>query len=279
MRRNYGTAVLLALLLTLLAASRLSAAPAKPPENQTVFQIGDFNRSSGEFASGSPAAKVDFIVSQGTPAKDWFSSQPAVLASAKNAPESNIPSEPRAITFSLAHSPAAAYQFHVALLIESAAVPALKVQINGKTGIFYLHPKLDYNGGDQQDSFNPAYSSADVEFTFPGSYLHTGSNTITLQPVEDAAEIVPDASIHYDAIELATAASPTGSGLQSTQLVPTIFFQKQGAELAETVRRIHPLRPSRHFWRRRPHHRRQALSRHPQRRPRLRRRKIPIQGR
>ncbi len=235
MRRNYGTAVLLALLSTLLAASQLSAAPAKPPENQTVFQIGDFNRSSGEFASGSPAAKVDFIVSQSNPAKDWFSSQPAVLASAKNAPESNIPSEPRAITFSLAHTPAAAYQFHVALLIESAAVPALKVQINGKTGIFYLHPKLDYNGGDQQDSFNPAYSSADVEFTFPGSYLHTGSNTITLQPVGDAAEIVPDASIHYDAIELATASAPAGSGLQSTQLVPTIFFEQHGADLAETV--------------------------------------------
>ena len=81
-------------------------------------------------------------------------------------------------------------------------MPTLKVAINDKAGMFYLHPRLDYSNGDQWDSFAPAYSSADVDFVFPGSYLRAGVNTITLEVIEQAAEAVPEAGLNYDAIEL-----------------------------------------------------------------------------
>lgn len=220
---------------SVLAASQICAAPAENGGSGTIFRIGAFDRSSGEFASGNPAGKVNFVVSQSNPAKDWFSFQSAVLGGTNKAPEANIAAAPRAITFSLKSSPAAAYRLHVALLVESASVPALKVDINGKSGVLYLHPKLDYSSGDQNDSFNPAYSAADVEFTFPGSYLHAGANTIALQPVEEADEAVPDAGINYDAIELASAGPKSDTAEQPAQVVPTVFFEKDGGELKECV--------------------------------------------
>ena len=233
MRTNYGRIALFGMLF--LAASNLRAAQAAKSGNETVFRIGAFDRSSGEFAPWNPKAKVNFIVSQSNPAKDWFGLQPAVLGSADKSQVSNVAAAPRTITFSLHNSPAAAYKLHIALLLENASVPALSVNINGKTGTFYLHPELDNSSGDEWDSFDPSYSSADVEFTFPGSYLRRGDNKITLQPVEEAEEAVPEAGINYDAIELAGADSKTESRLESAQIAPTIFFEQKGGELKEEV--------------------------------------------
>ena len=67
----------------------------------------------------------------------------------------------------MANAPAPSYRFHVALLIESSSVPALRVVINGKIGTFFLQPKLDTENGDQVSAFYAAYSHADVEFNFP----------------------------------------------------------------------------------------------------------------
>ena len=111
----------------------------------------------------------------------------------------------------------------------------LRVGVNGNTGVFYLHPKLEYSNGDQGDSFNPAYSSADLEVGFPGRYLRPGANTITLQLVEEAEEAVPDAGINYDAIELDSVAPKADSQPISADLVPTVFFQHLNGKLAEAV--------------------------------------------
>ncbi len=229
MKLNHGGIFKLVLFAAALAASLSAAAQ----DGATVFKIGAFNRSSAEFSQDSPAANVNFVVSQGTAAKDWFAAQPAVLAA--KPPQAGPASAPRVISFALPHAPAVAYRLHIALLIESSNVPALKVEINGKSGWFYLHPEHNYDSGDQTDSFDPAYAAADVDFTFPGNYLHAGANTISLQPVEDADEAVPDAAINYDAIELATAAAAPAARLQQAQIVPTVFYVQHGAEIAECV--------------------------------------------
>jgi hypothetical protein len=175
------------------------------------------------------------VVSKSDPARDWFGKQLAVLSSDSKRQESNLETAPRAISFSIAGPPAETYRLHVALLIMDPSAPALKVGINGKSGIFYLHPKLDYSGGDIMDVFVPSYSAADVEFEFPGSYLQAGANTITLQAIEEADEKVPDAGLHYDAIELDSVPSNASASAFSAQIVPTIFFHQQSGELLETV--------------------------------------------
>lgn len=203
-------------------------------QTQPIFRIGNFNRSSGDFAPGNPEHPVDFVVFKSDPSKDWFAVHRAVLASA-NSQTSDPASAPRTISFTIDRTEAASYKLHVALLVETPSVPALKVGINGKEGLFYLHPTLDYNGGDMWSSFDPAYSSADVEFSFPPSYLRTGKNSITLQPVEEADEAVPDAGINYDAIELVRVSRASLSQSADVEIVPTIFYQGQEGKLKERV--------------------------------------------
>ena len=215
-----------------VAGCRQHAATPQANHANMVFQIGTFDRSSAEFAGGTPKQPVNFLAGKSNPAKEWYAAQPAELVSAVGTHPANNSAVPRTITFSLAHAPVAAYQLHVALLIERASVPALRVSIDGKHGTFYLQPKLDSNMGD---SVYPAYPLADVTFTFPGGYLHLGTNTIALQVIEDADKAVPNAGLTYDAIELDRSAEAFHSRASSAQIVPTIFYRQRQGNLEETV--------------------------------------------
>ncbi|MHB1675322.1 MAG: glycoside hydrolase family 38 N-terminal domain-containing protein [Acidobacteriaceae bacterium] len=216
---------------------------------KAVFTIGEFNRSSVDLAGGAPQQPVNFIVGTSTAAKDWYATQrvePAPTPAETTAPQPAAPAvspqaAPWTIHFSLTNTPAPSYRFHVALLIESSSVPALRVVINGKSGTFYLQPKLDTENGDQGNAFDAAYSHADVEFDFPGAYLHRGANTITLQAVEKVPASLPnaalpaDASFTYDAIELDRNPQSSAANHASAQILPTIFYQQQSGHLEESV--------------------------------------------
>ena len=213
------------------------AAPAKAQTNPSnaVFTIGVFDRSSVEFAGGTAHQAVNFVAGKSNPAKDWPAKQPVAVAA--NSPEQNADngSAPRVIQFSLAGAPAAVYRLRVAVLIENPAVPTLRVTINGKKGTLYLHPKLDYSNGDQTDSFSADDSYAEAAFDFPGSYLRSGTNTITLQPVEEADKVPANAALTYDAIELDRGQKGAASNDSSALIEPTIFYQQQQDRLKELV--------------------------------------------
>ncbi len=200
-----------------------------------VFQIGSFDRSSEEFASGQPSRQVDFIVGESNPASDWYAVQPAVLRGLLGKETPNDATAPRTITFALTNVPLPAYTLHVALLIETASVPALRVSINDKHGTFLLQPKLDARTGAMAGSFDPAHSHADVTFTFPGGYLHPGRNEISLQGVEQADREVHDASLIYDAIELDGDMTGVTAWESAAQIVPTIFYRRRKDGLEESV--------------------------------------------
>jgi hypothetical protein len=216
------TMVFLALVLP-AAAHLYPSATAADAQKNTVWRIGRFDRSSMEFAEGSPEKPVSFVVGHGNPAKDWYAVQPVGIVSGSEAQNVSNGSAPWVIRFSLPEAPVAAYTLHFALLVESASVPMLQVTINGRRGSFYLHPRLDFENGDQSSASDAVYSHADVAFSFPGSYLHRGDNVITLQAVAQAEQHVPDASLNWDAIELDS--SPGRRPLQepSVQIVPTMF--------------------------------------------------------
>jgi hypothetical protein len=146
--------------LGLLAVCSLPLAAAG---QETVWKIGTFDRSSGEFRDGAPSGPVTFVAGQSDAAKGWYADAPALFATGK----ADAGNAPRAIQFSMEGKPAAAYRLHVALLIEHSSQPALRVAVNGHEGTFYLHPKLDYSMGDTVAAFFPAYSHADVEADRP----------------------------------------------------------------------------------------------------------------
>ncbi len=212
-------------ILVLFAISR----PAKASSPDPVWQLGSFDQSSAEFADGVPSRPVTFVIGQDRPDKNWYAYAGAAFPSVKP----NLTSAPRGIQFSMNGALSPAYRLSASLIIEHSSVPALRVDVNGHAGMFYLHPKLDYNMGDTMAAFFPAYSVAAVEVVFPGTYLHPGANTITLQAVAIAEKAVPDAGFNYDAIKLERAASPPA--VVSAQIQPTIFYQNQSGSLLEAV--------------------------------------------
>jgi hypothetical protein len=229
------TIVQCGVVVSILAGEAGAKMEAHSGPAKAVFQIGTFDRSSAEFAEGAPKRPVNFIVGESSPSKDWYAAQPAEPVSDAETNAASNPTAPRAITFSLRAAPAAAYRLRVSLLIEGASVPTLQVTINGKHGIFYLQPKLDTNMGDMIDSFDPAYSYADVKFDFPGTYLHSGNNTIMLQAIEEADKVVPNAGLTYDAIGLDRDTEPFNSRASSAQVMPTIFYRQRQGQLDEMV--------------------------------------------
>jgi len=199
------------------------------PADKTVWRVGVFDGSSGEFSNGEPQAVVHFATGQDQPRTAWFAFAPVAWANKPVDPRS----APRTIDFSVAGAAARAYRLKVSLLIEQSSVPALRVGINSRFGTFYLHPRLDYNMGDMMAAFYPAYARAEVEVDFPGSWLKTGTNGISFQAVPVGEKGVPDAGFQYDAIELQqTDSVPTAI---SAHAEPTIFFQKHGASTDERV--------------------------------------------
>lgn len=214
--------------LLLVVATKLSTA-AESTQGTTVFRIGTFDYSSAEFAQEPAKNPVRFVVNQSDPAKDWPLSQHAAFPAA----QPNSATAPNEIVFSIDQAPAAAYKLRMSFLIESPSVPAIQVGINGKRGTLYLHPTLDYNMGNLMSSFYPAYSSAEVVFSFPGSMLRQGPNTITLQPIEETEKVIPEAALTYDAIELDTDRKDSQSS--SAQILPTIFYKQQQGQIAEMV--------------------------------------------
>jgi alpha-mannosidase len=211
--------------LLLIACSRSLAVPA----DKTVWKVGVFDGSSGEFADGVPQGNIRFVVGQGSARTSWYAFAPVAWAGKPSDPST----APRTIEFSLAEAPGRAYQLRASLLIEHSSVPALRVGVNGRFGKFYLHPQLDYNMGDMVAAFYPAYARAEVKIDFPGSWLKPGTNSISLQAVPAGENFIPDAGFEYDAIELKEVTKvPT---VVSVHAEPTIFFQKRGAVIHERL--------------------------------------------
>ena len=199
------------------------------PADKTVWRVGVFDGSSGEFSSAEPQSAVHFVAGQDQPRSAWFAFAPVAWAGNAADPKSS----PRTIDFSVAGAPAATYRLKISLLMDQSSVPALRVGINGRLGTFYLHPRLDYNMGDMVAAFYPAYGRAEVEVDFPGSWLKAGSNSISFQAVPVSDKGIPDAGFDYDAIELQEAESIPAA--ISAHAEPTIFFQKHGVSTNERV--------------------------------------------
>jgi alpha-mannosidase len=238
-------AVIFAAVALLCPTSYALQSQPKDDRGSCLFRVGVLDGSSAEFAQGQPRGNVIYTVGHSIAATDWYAFQPAALFKKGGTPEPAAAS-PRTIEFEI-HGPlATAYQFKVALLFELQSVPALRIVINGRSGIFYPEPKLDDRMGDTSAAFDPVYSSADISFAFPGSFLHSGLNTITLQAIEEADDIVPDTGFGYDAIEL-DRLDGRSVDQSSARIEPTIFFRDQPGGPAElvnvTIRSTHRLTP------------------------------------
>ncbi len=229
--RTLSLCALLALAPIAFRATKMFAAT----DGAKVFELGVFDGSSNEFAQGSPERAVEVDASNADAAAQWYASQTAAVMDTAAPGSGPISAAPRTIRFAIAAAPAAAYRLHVALLLESRSVPALRICVNAKCGMFYLESPLDAHMGDSDDTFESVHAPADVSFAFPGELLHSSENTISFQVIEEKNEAVAGASLTYDAIELDEARASDLPGTSNAAIEPSIFYQGPVGHLKELV--------------------------------------------
>ncbi|MHB1937729.1 MAG: polysaccharide lyase family protein [Acidobacteriaceae bacterium] len=239
---------LLCMACLLCAASRLAAAGPRGPiatntAVSTLWQIGTFDHSSGEFHSSfgvdyaKPSSDVDFIVGTSTDS-DWLRFQPG--------PANGLAGgrlHPFRIHFSLSKPVTGEYALRVAVLFETPRLSSLRVDINGHSGNFYFYPRLDYSAGDWEGTFVPQTSYAERMVPIPSRWLQAGENVLTLTAIDIPAtpenalgDIAPGISgIVYDA--LALEHSPAKKPIKGFELTarPTIFYRNSSTGLRELV--------------------------------------------
>jgi hypothetical protein len=227
---------MLLLLLFIVPATAQSAV-------QKVWQIGTFNESSREFrAQGNnhdaPAVDPVFYIGKSDPAKDWLAFQPG---SANG--RAGFRPHPFTVRFDLADEPKGVFSLKVGLLAYMARLPRMQIEMNGHRGLFYLHPKLNYAGGDTNSVFIPIYSYGTILAEFPARFLIKGTNSMVLTAIDEPAERdnsqsagIGNSGWAYDALELEN--DSTGKYLASgltADLAPSIFYKAQNGRLVELI--------------------------------------------
>ena len=227
------------LVLIFALATILFPTPQIFAASNLIWKIGNFDESSVEFSQGPlfsvhyPEASVIYIVGKSSPEKDWPAFQPGdANGSAGYHPY------PFTIQFELPNIPKGLYTLKVALLVESARVPSLRIGINGHEGLFYQHPKLNYAGGDLLNLRLATYAADTITIDFPAHFLQQGANKIVLTAVDDPAarDDQTGPGITYDALSLEQ--DPAGKYADAevkAEIDPTVFYVHKGGGLAELV--------------------------------------------
>ena len=203
---------------------------ARVAEN-TLWQIGKFDQSSyefkGQFKFSDPQLQVVYTVGQSDPVKDW----PAMQAGTGNAEAGRRP-HPYTILFNLQAKPTGAYRLSISAITSHSRTPNLKVEINGKSGLFYLDRKVSYYAGDNGFD-SPIYSTAHLEIALPSSAFQVGQNRLVLTAVDDPADGPGDSWLAYDALSLTNDRAGRASRAASVEVKPTVFYVSKNSQLTE----------------------------------------------
>jgi hypothetical protein len=210
---------------------------------KTLWKIGTFDGSAGEFNSqdinyADPKSDPVFVVGQSNN-KDWYRFQPG--------PANGIAGgrlHPFTVKFVLSDAPVGVYRLKVAILYETPRLSFLKLEVNGHSGFFYFHPKLDFRAGDWEGTFVPQTSVDEKTISIPAAWLRKGENAFVLTAMDDPATaqnslgaIAPGhTGLIYDALELVQDDAEQYSANSFTaQIEPTIFYRETKAGTVELV--------------------------------------------
>jgi hypothetical protein len=227
--------------LAALLTTALLPAFARATE-KTLWKIGTFDGSSGEFKSQGidyADSKSDpvFVVGQSSDS-DWYRFQPGPANGLTGARM-----HPFTVNFSLQDAPHGVYRLKVAVLYETPRLSFLKLDVNGHSGYFYFHPKLDFRAGDWEGTFVPQTSTDEKTISIPAAWLRRGENTFVLTAMDSPATaqtslgaIAPGhTGLVYDALEFVQDDAEPSNSAFSAQIEPTIFYRENKAGIVEVV--------------------------------------------
>jgi alpha-mannosidase len=230
------------------AARRLSAAllllgagiSARGAE-QVLWTIGKVDASTLEFndkwdftAKGDPK----FIIGKSDPRTDWSGFHPGSRDIAHGGRAHRF-----VISFELPGTPTGIFHLNLDLLFKSAGVPQYIVEINGKKGRFFPHPRLSDQIGDPETAWNIVFSRQRLTLDLPASYFRTGGNRLALSCLDDNSEPLlgrtkpsgAESGLYYDALELTNDPQDKLSHATEIDAEPTIFYRRAGRGLRESV--------------------------------------------
>ncbi len=162
-------------LIILIIASRRGWAQETP-----VWRIGAFDYSSNEFRSqgidySDPKQDPVYRVGQSKDSEDWWRFQPGPANGMTGGRE-----HPFTILFGIQQPPRGVYRLTIAVLYETPRLSNLRLNLNGHSGRFYFHPKLDYRAGDWEGTFVPQTSWDKKTIEFPAEWFQPGENRLVL---------------------------------------------------------------------------------------------------
>ena len=211
--------------------------------SQKLWRVGTFDESSQEFKAGgidysNPAQDPVFTVGKSDPAKDWYAYQPG-----SGNGKAGFRPHPFTVKFDLPNVPKGVFSLKAGLLAYMARLPRLQIEMNGHRGLFYLHPKLNYAGGDTNSVFIPIYSYATIVAEFPAQLLVKGTNSLVLTAIDEPAQRddsqsagIGNSGLAYDALELDNdPAAKYAANRLTAEVVPTIFYKSRNGQLVELV--------------------------------------------
>ncbi len=223
--RWFATCLITGLILFVTGPAALRAAGVEG--SRTVWRIGQFNRSSAEFHSGSaPTPAPVYVVGKSRPAEDWYAFQPGTA----NAGAGARP-HPVTIQFDLKGSPKGLYTLKVGVLVQSRRLSILQVDLNGHRGWVYQRPRW-------HDAIGDKYYKDSATVQLPTRDLRAGVNNLVLTAIDqpNQPDAVSNPGISYDALELDQDTSQKFErNAISVDVHPTIFYQRKNGNLVELV--------------------------------------------
>ena len=209
-----------------------------------VWRIGTFDYSSSEFRSqgidySDPKQAPTYRVGQSKDSEDWWRFQPGPANGMTGGRE-----HPFTVLFDLKQPPRGVYNLTIAVLYETPRLSYLKLNINGHTGNFYFHPKLDYRAGDWEGTFVPQTSWDKKTIELPAEWFRQGENRLVLTALDDPPQVETSlgsiapghTGLVYDALELDQEADGRyGTAKIEPLVVPSIFYRQAESGLKEVV--------------------------------------------
>src|ERR1700690_3927850 len=209
-----------------------------------VWRIGTFDYSSNEFRSqgidySDPKLNPVYHVGQSKDSEDWWRFQPGPANGMTGGRE-----QPFTVLFDIKQPPRGVYRLTIAVLYETPRLSFLKLNLNGHSGHFYFHPKLDYRAGDWEGTFVPQTSWDKKTIDLPAEWFRQGENRLVFTALDDPPQVETSlgaiapghTGLVYDALELAQDPDARYSASQiEPTVVGSIFYRQGGDGLKEVV--------------------------------------------
>ena len=231
--------------MIVLASATLAIASVSAFAAETlVWRIGTFDYSSNEFRSqgidySDPKQDPLYHVGQSKDSEDWWRFQPGPANGMTGGRE-----HPFTVLFDLKQPPSGVYRLTIAVLYETPRLSFLQLNLNGHSGHFYFHPRLDYRAGDWEGTFVPQTSWDKKTIELPAEWFRQGENRLVLTALDDPPQVETSlgsiapghTGLVYDALELEQNPDARYNASRIEPIVvPSIFYRQAGDVLKEVV--------------------------------------------